>query len=361
MAFENVQIVAGGRVFEGWESVRVTLGRGDTVPEFEVAVAETGGASPFDTWPLLPGTPVTVHAGGSLLITGYVTEYAPSASAQEHSVRVSGASRSVDIVDSSPFHPTGTFENRTLLEIASELASPFGVAVRASAGAAGLVDLFQIRRGSTVWAELIRLAQGHGMTLTGLPDGSVEIGRAPAGRHAGQLRQGLNIERMSARMTDRYRFSRTDVIGQSADGDDEQNLQPLGIAIDPGIRRFRYKETSDQAATTPARAQTEAEWLKRRAFAFSVRAEIVTPAWRDSSGSLWRAGALVFVDAPWLHIAQDMMIDEITFTQDDRSGTLAALSLVDPGADGFSPLTVTGSEKWWRMDIPSDRDNRRNE
>ncbi len=66
-------------------------------------------------------------------------------------------------------------------------------------------------------------------------------------------------------------------------------------------------------------------------------AQITVKGWRDAAGKLWQPGWLIPVHVADLGLAQEMMIESVSYEQQDAGtgdGTVARLSLVDPRAYG---------------------------
>lgn len=351
MSYENIQLVAGGSLFEGWERVSVRAGVNEAVRSFDIEVSEVSaafGLSPFSVWNFPPNTPITLLASGTLMVTGYVDDYNPSGDAESHKVQVTGRGRGMDYVDCGCVHPTGRFENKTVDKIGQEL-DKFGVGVSIDVAPGPPVPWFQIRQGSTPHAEMMRLLAQRRMTMKGEADGSITITRGGQKRHAGGLIQGDNIKAMSATLSARERFSDYIVKGQSSLGTTRAQLRPRGEARDPNVPRYRPKVIIDQAETDPRRIQERADWEALRAAGFSAKAQITTVGFRDRAGSLWEPGHLVFVMSGWLKLEQDMLIESVQFQQDDQAGTTAQLALVDPKAYAAGGSSRSGSGDVWSM------------
>src|SRR5436305_7913565 len=126
MSTELITMDANGQRYSQWKSIQVVQGGGRAVTEFAIETTEVTAPleSPFAKWNFPPNTAVELRAhrrggqakdAGDLLCRGIIDEYAPSGYPQNHNVRVTGTTPSVDIVDSSPDHPTGTFEDQNML------------------------------------------------------------------------------------------------------------------------------------------------------------------------------------------------------------------------------------------------------
>ena len=348
MSFENITVAAGASMTGGWKSVSVTSALNEAARSFTIEVTEVSPlvGSAFALWPFPPGTPVTVLASGSLLVTGYVNAYNPSGDANSHTVSISGRGRGQDYADCSCIHPTGRFDNKKVEAIAQEL-DVFGVGILAEWDTGKPVPWFQIRQGASPHQELLRLCRQRKLTMKGTAAGQIAITKGSTGNHAGGLVQGVNITHMGANITDNERFSEYTVKGQSSLGHTDKVLRPKGKATDGGVMRYRPKIIVDQADTDEERATTRALWEAKRAAGFSVRADITVPSFRDMGGALWEPGWTVFVEAPWLKLAQAMLIERVEFRQDVQRGTQARLSLVDPKAyDGSAAGGGSSGGEW---------------
>lgn len=354
MAFETVRVIAGGTGFTGWTAVRVTAQKGAAARLFRIDATEVShgfARSAFDVWHFPPGTPIQVRAGSDLLVDGYVEKYLPAATPQSHSVGIEGQGRSADYYISSWKHATGRFEDKTLLQIAQEL-DVFGIGVIAKGvSQLPLVPWFQLRMGSTPWAEMMRLLPQQQLTMTGQADGSLAIERGSTGRHGGGLVQGRNMLDMQAEISSEGLASEYRVVGQSAIGTTDEELRPEGTAQDGTLGRFRRRTIVDPAETSRGRATSRANWEKLRARGVSARAVVTAPGWRDEGGRLWEPGNLVYVHSSWLKLDQDMAISAVDFVQDER-GTVSRLDLVDPRAFGDAGGRSGSGEIWRYKDDP---------
>jgi prophage tail gpP-like protein len=352
MSYEVVTVVANARSYEGWESFECTYGIDQAARSFTLRVSEaTAPTRPhFQRFPLLPNTEVSVFSNGELVVAGYVDEYRPSYSGDSHEITIIGRGSGADYVDCSVFHPTGRFENMTVLEIAREL-DKFNIGIHSDVDVGEPIPWFQTRYGSTPWAEMMRILPEMALTMMGMPDGSILLTRAASKRHSGELVEGQNIEEASATLSAWDRFSYYAVGGQSSWGTDEDRTEPLGYQVDNAVRRFRPVMRIAAAETDPKRARRLAAWHSARAAGNSITATVTVPGFRDKAGAIWIASQRIYTYAPSLQIDQDMVIKSVRLTQSE-SGTRSSLELVDPQSFGGDPSAVNNSGSGYLLDLP---------
>lgn len=358
MSFETIAIEANGVAYTQWETVSVTAGIRQATRGFEVSTTEFTD-SPFkvgDTvvdWNFPPGVPVKITANGDPLLTGYVFLYAPSAGPNHHVVRIVGRGKGADYIDSSIFHNTGVFEDKTAPDILKEWVRPNNIEVEMLGNAGEPIRYFQIRRGSSGHREAIRLIQERNLVLGENAKGNAVLRArdAPLLNHEGGLVQGKNIIEMSARLSADQRFESIVYIGQNADGwDGVKDLQPYGTASTKSelFPRFRYKEIVSPTATDERSAKIRAANEMFRMFGWETQAQIVVPGFRDIGGTIWQPGFTVFVSAPFLHIDGQMIIESVEYIQNDRVGSVTRLVLVDPAVYSDKAF-VMGSGTIWPL------------
>lgn len=340
---EQVIVVAGGMTYTEWERISISYAIKSACRTFTLVGTERPGAFNFP-----PGTPLQILANGDLVLDGYVNKYAPTGSADDHVVTISGRSRSQDFVDCAAVHETGFFENKSPDEIAQEL-DKFGVGVTAEVPL-DKIPYWQIYQGESAWRTIDRALRTQAATQMGKADGSIAITNASvAPSHSGGLIEGFNILRFQGEITDDRRFSDYMVKGQGRLGHGDEALRPFGEAIDAVVGRYRPKILINEGDTDKKRATSRASHEKNRAAGLSVSAKIMTQGWRDDGGKIWEANYTVFVGSPTLlKLSQLMLIESVTLTQDSGGqGSLADLSLVDPRAYEGSGGGGGGSDAAW--------------
>jgi prophage tail gpP-like protein len=324
---EIITVVAGGIPYTGWERVQVSAGIDEAARSFSLETTERIGE-----WSFPPGTPLQIFANEDLLLDGYVNNYEASADATSHRITIKGRSRSQDLVDSSAEHESGYFENDTPGNALKQL-DRYGVGVTVKVPLSK-EDYMQLKQGESPFQFADRYLRTQGVTIMGLADGSVEVTNASVAQsHFGMLWEGRNIKSCQVSLTDGERHSKYIVKGQRRIGTGAAALRIKQEAADRGVKRPRTRILVQETDTDPQRAQQRATNEKDMRAGRSVAASVQTQGFRDFAGRLFEPNRLIFVHAPILmHLSQTMLIERVTFTQDDKSGSISELTLVDPRA-----------------------------
>lgn len=352
MGEEFVSIRAGGAEVTNFLRVMVRTAFNESAREFQIDIAAEGGAARA-AWQFRPGTEVDILFNGGLVLRGYVDRYQPRMS--EHSeakISISGRSKSQDAIDSSAEHKTGRFENKSVLEILTEL-DKFGVGFKSSENLEKIPH-YQITPGERVMSLGEKLCRAQGLFLTGQPDGSVEIGRGGKQRHAGGLIEGINIKSADADHNWSNRHSKVVVRGQRPYGHGPDALQIEAAAADSSVGRYRPVIIHNDDDTDKGRAKKRAKHRRDRESGEALKANVTVQGFRDVSGKIWTPGHLVWTESPFLAITQDMAIESVTFSQERGRGSDSMLSLVDPRALGGKGGKGGKSGQAWKSDAGND-------
>lgn len=340
---EMVTVSAGSGEISSFTSVEITAGFNEAARSFRLSVAAEEGPA-ATARKLVCGTAVTITANGDLLVTGYVDRYQPQLRRGEAIIHVSGRGKGQDFVDCSADIDGGRFENQTLLQMAQQL-DKFGVGVHSTTKLEP-IPFYQITPGETVFRLLERLARSQGVTLTGKPDGSIEIAGSSSGSN-GALIEGQNIRDISVDHNWANRHSKITVRGQSPIGTGEENQEIEDDEDDVAVDRFRPLILLQDDATDKKRAKRRAGYRRNREAGRSLQAQITVPGWHDDGGQLWSPGALVWCESPFAALAQNMLIERVVFHQQRKHGSTATLDLVDPQAYGAEGSKSNDSDDMW--------------
>ena len=346
-SIELVTVSVDGQEFTAWDSVAVTAGRSTAARSFTLQCAAELGTQAL-AWTFAPGKLVEIRSNGDLLCTGYTDKFIPRLDAKSAGVSISGRSKSADLVDCAALDETGFFEQMTPAEILQRL-DRFGVGISSE------IDLdkidYQLNPGETVFSVADTLLRSQSATLSGQADGSAKIVGPPTKTMAGELIEGRDFTVGQATHDWSKRYSVYRLRGQRPGGVEDDDLEIEVIARDSKVPRFRPKVGVIAEDTTLGRAKKRARQERDRSAGAGLTAGFTVQGFRDAAGVLWEPGALVWTESPFLLLRQNMMIESVAWRQGPRkTGSTAALSMIDPRAHGGKSGKADGSGDAWDMD-----------
>lgn len=328
---EIVTVTVGGQTWTAFRRVMIRASYKEAARSFELEIAaERGGAQTNALFALF--APVEVKASGDLVLAGHIDKRRPQVGAETATMTISGRSKGADAIDSSAKHETGDFKKKKPDEIGNAIA-PKGVKFVAD------IDLdpvdYHVTPGESAFRAVEKLARAQGATLTGDADGTIRITNASKGakKQAGGLFHPGNIESGSADHDGSNRHSEYRVVGQAPKGTGADALRLEGIARDAGVTRDRVLVVVHDDDADKEKLKKRAKNRRNRAAGNGLKASVTVATWRDEAGALWTPGHLVWTESEFLGLAQDMLIESVTLSQEaEGAGTRAQLELVDPRA-----------------------------
>ncbi len=157
--------------------------------DFNIAVSERFLASARD-FPLGPFQECTVANGSDPVLTGYIDNYLPEVKADRHVVRVTGRSKTEDIVDCTPDIAGGQFAGYKLDAIARAIAGLFKIDVVVQTDVGEPFPDATIERHETGFAFLERLCRLRSVLATDDEQGRLVLTRTGNDRAHDALLQG---------------------------------------------------------------------------------------------------------------------------------------------------------------------------
>lgn len=342
---EIVTVRLGGADFAGWSEVSIDISVEQAARTASLTASDFGGALP-----IRPSMPCQIFASGTLLLTGYVRSVAPQHSGDRHSVAVSIASKTIDLVEASIDHPTGFVKQKSVKEIAEAFdTSGIGVDVQ---GEFPAEPRSFVNTGESWFDHMERLVRSHHGMIYDDENGRARIATKPRGRHAGALSigPGGNIISASATLTENGRFDPVKARGQSSKGETDAALRMEATARDGSLGRKRPNIIVLEGEATPGKLKSRAEQAVKRAAGYSREAQIEVSGWRDAGGRIFEPHFLIAVADSRIYIDQDMAIKSVKLSQSvvaGGPGTRASLSLCDPRALGGEASAGSKSDAAW--------------
>lgn len=344
MADDQMWLRVNGREYRGWTEIAVTSAMDAVAGAFAISLTERWAgdgkiAAQVEPWPILNGDKCQVGIGEDILIDGYVDQFRPSFSPNDHKIEIQGRDKTCDIIDCSALHQPDQWKNLDLLQIAKILCAPFGVSVRANVDIGGKFPSIKLQQGETVFAALDRLCRFRKCILSPDKAGGVLITRAGTDRAKVSLQQGVNILSASGVLDTSERFSLYVVKGQNTsvktlDGELESHAEAR--TTDSQVTRYRPLVVMAETGANNASAMDRAVWEANVRLGRSAIATITVFGWRQMlNGPLWRPNQLVGIKSAYLRMNGDMLIRQVTYKRTANDGTTCDLDIVSPQA--FSP------------------------
>ncbi|MCP1290940.1 hypothetical protein NK214_12140 [Chromobacterium sp. S0633] len=341
----NGQIAGNSRI-TGWTDIRVTRGIERFPSGFSVTMTERFAGDTRDVV-VKPGDPLQVLLGQDVVVTGYADRFAPSITAGQHSISLSGRGKCQDLVDCSHAWNGCQMSNVTVLAIAQGLSAPYGVSVTALADVGAPIPQVNLAWSETPYSVIEQHARYRQLLVYEDEYGNLVLARATMPDKGGDypvIEEGKNIESGNSMFSMDSRFSEYVVRRLSIDLMSDVGGGPdvLAVVTDPGVPRFRRRsliaETGDGADFTVSKAR--GNWEAARRAGRSLQVNLTVDSWRDGSGKLWTPNTLVTVRAPSLRLQSlTWLIAEVTYRR-DATGTHADLVLMPPQAFFPQPILL---------------------
>lgn len=342
----DVRLTVDGQTYRGWTEVLIRRGIEQVAGTFELTVTERW-AGQDEPWPIRQGRQCALSVDGQAVISGYVDELLPSFDHQSHSVVVVGRDKTGDLVDCSAIAATGAWRDRTLLQVARDIARPFGIKVTAETDVGSPFTVAALQEGETAWEALERAARMRGVLMVADAAGDLVITRAGKQRVGTPLVQGQNVLSARATFSMRDRYSQYICKSQMPGWDTStpgHNAHPKAQAVDSAVPRYRpliiVAEEVGDARTLRDRAVWEAAVRMGR----SARPAVTVQGWRYDDG-LWEPNRRVRVRIPFFELDHDLLIVSVTYSLDAR-GTRAEIELCRPEAFDLQVLPEADGGVW---------------
>lgn len=332
MGIEYVTISVGGGSYTAFKLVEVKAAFNEASRSFRIVLAAELGASATNAL-LNAGKPIKIMSNGDLMLDGFVDKKNPQIDANQAQIVVTGRSKSADLVDSSAKKEGGNFKDKDPLEIGNAVAE--GISAKFTTDQQlKKIKQYQINPGESCFRLVEKMARKQGMTICGQADGNAKITKAGKERHSGGIVEGQNMKSGSSSHDMSNRHSEIIVRGQRPFGHKKEDyLEIEAKAKDGKVGRQRPLLIYMDEDTDKEGAKDRAKNRKDRAAGHSLTAEVEVQGFRDEGGKLWEPGHLVWMESPFLDIAQDMLIESVTWTQSE-AGSVSNLTLKDPRAYG---------------------------
>lgn len=341
-----IELLVDGMLYAGWKMASVTRAMNAAAGTFSLTVTDRWTPN-TEPWAIEPGDACELRVAGDVVITGYVDMVRPSFGKDSRTINVQGRDKSGDMVDCSAIHKPDQWKSIGLLKLAEIIAKPFGITVKADTDLGAPFPLVKLQQGETALEAINRHAKMRKVLV--MPDGKggILLTRTGSRQAAVPLIQGENILSASGTMDWSERFSEYVVKGQASyreETDGKAEAHAVATAKDAYVTRYRPLLIVNDNETSTSSAKDRAAWEANTRLGRSAKASITVQGWRQTPGGpLWEPNLLVPVQAPWLSLSGEMLINQVTFDIDDNGGTTSTLDIMPPQA--FEPEAPDGKQK----------------
>lgn len=350
---ETMTLKVNGVAYSGWQDIRVSRGIDRMACDFDITVTERW-ADDAQPWQIKKFDACTVCIGSDVILTGYVDKYDPSFDARTHTVRVSGRSKTEDVIDCTAGMVAGQYSGYTLDAIARAICAPFGIAVVVQADVGEAFPDATREHHETGFEFLERLARLRGVLLCDNEQGNLVLAQAGSSYATDALTHPGNIIAASAVLNGAKQFSAYYVQTQSGEGmaadtwngaagiggsapvvQSQVVTTTSGVAYDTSVPRYRPHTIVAESALDAKGAQARADWQMRFNAAHATQANVTVKGWRQSDGSLWKINTLTPTQSAWLQLDRPLLIARVSYVLNDKRGRCTDLVLGP--VEGFTP------------------------
>lgn len=349
----KLELLIDKQAWSGWTSIRVVRSIKQAANTFDLELTDRWATSDVikSIWAdsdtiraIRDDAPCQVLIDGEVVISGYIFEIMPNYDAESHSIAVSGLSAAADLIDCSL--KGQQFNGRTLLQIANDLAKPFGIAVAAEADIGGPFGKVALEAGQSIFEFLEELSRIRGVRLVSKADGSIAFIKTGTDVAPTSLIYGQNILKGAGRFSSSDRFSDYRVVAQSSGTDlfhGESAAHAEALIQDLNLRyRPKCIIAEGSAYNKHCKIRGLSEMNRRagegRSMSFTVQ------GWRHAQG-LWEPNMLVDVDDPLMNKRDRLLISQVTFSVDNQGGNTTTLEVAPKEAFDLEPMPEPTGKK----------------
>lgn len=325
----DVTLRINGKDFAGWTRVNIGAGIDRIARSFDVDITRQWPQSNNIAdlgLPVVEGDLVEVLIGSDRVMTGFVDSTPLRYDAGSVSASISGRSKTEDLIDCSAPTQPGQFTNRSLAQIVTTLAQPFGVHVVSATPGSSTLTSFQLEYGETINDALNRLLGLEQVLAFDNADGNLVLDTVGNEKATTALVLGQNIISADSQRDFSDRFSEYTVSGQRAGTDDDYgettNSKITATVKDAAVKRYRPLIIKQCGNATLATCKARAQYEKSHREGKTLETTYTVIGWRQGDGKLWQPNQRVVVWDPVMGFNNsELVIAETTWQLDDRGYT----------------------------------------
>lgn len=357
----RIVITVNGYDYVGWLESNIEQSIENISSRFSVPVTLIPGKRPDINRQDL----IKIAINEKLVSTGYVLGAEPFYRHDDCGLRITGRSKTGDLVVCSAIHKGGQWQSAKLDQIARDLCKPFGIEVVVATDVGAALTDFTIEHGETVLATLSRAARMRGILITADPEGKLLLTRAGKEKSHGAIVRGQNVISMESVGTDAERFSTyigygqhkaikkslavlstTDTTADIDFGKDfEKSIQQKATATDTEMKRYLPLIINPEGSSDAPdiRRLVEHTMRVRRGQSYGLRYRL--EGW-TYEGKPWKINTLVPIYDDIVDLnGEEWLIAEISLKADVKDGDVADILVRPKDAYDTTPIKPRQKKK----------------
>ncbi len=363
----GLTVEINGQPFENFSSIEVRANIDTIARSFSIDAAATA----IENYPIKPGDSVVIKSGNTAICTGYVDRTGVSYGPENHTISVTGRSKTADVVDSYLVAESYNFNSikdltEWILIILNINRLKEKIDVINKAGLAGTKQIdtpIPVKSGDNAFEFLEGIARKVQVILTDDGDGNICLIRNSGFSKASfglnnkiDDKGGVNnIKRANASLDISNRYREYIVKAQQSTMQinlSGKNTEPAqiadqgGIAEDGNIRAGRTFVINAEKSMTDDEATDRALWQGNINRARSLTANVSVEGFTDTNDNPYDTGKLVEYDDDFTGISGEMLIDGIVMTYDEDRGSETKFRLIPPDAYEIEPVLENDSKEF---------------
>lgn len=339
---KEVKLIVDGKEYGGWTAVEINFSMQTFTQTFSFTSSNTYPDKP-QNWEILPGLTCIIKYDDAIIMKGWIEDLVPEYDAENYNMKISGRDPLCDLVDCTRYtKPTewlsdkGYSIDKTIRAlIAPHPTIKLKIDSCVSQAVLAKAKNFKVEDTSTVSDMITKVCHINAVLPLSYGDGNLTLTRSGYGTVAkDRLKTGYNILKGKLTNSNKERYSLYVVKGQSV-AEELQDIfstnQPERSTTDEIVSRSRYRPLTivAEGCVNSDQCYKSACWEATIRAGNSRKLEYEVQGWTQHNGDLWTINSLVQVEDKTLGVNKQMLIESLTFTMDNTSGTKTIISLVD--------------------------------
>jgi prophage tail gpP-like protein len=327
-----IKVLVNGKTYTAFQSIILTAGYNELCRSFTMQTYEDLSSY------IKIQDKIEIFIDNDKFLTGYIEGFASEVDSNRSTLSFDGRSLTADLVDCNPEIDGSYFKNKNYKDVVSSIIAKFGIKLKTSIDTK-VIKYTAINQGETCLDYLNRITAKYGYILTTNADGDLVIENKSTGSLKGTLHwESSRINRATRSSNYANRFSKYICKSQ------EQNTTTQGVFEDVGIKRYRPKVITEEGVGTSPTERARNEALRSTGEAIKVAIQYKGHR-LENTNELFEIGKEIYIYYPKLRIDQKMLIESVSFSQDETQGITSDINFVDPRAYYGEKPRVNKSDK----------------